>query len=169
PNVHLADAEWSRTSDSNPVQLVTKEPSLDLWVKASGYRSQSLDGVSGDRIVTLQEGIPIRLILTNGYRLPEGFKVAGRLAHYPEGIDGPHVDELDCNTGAGRDEVSGKAQAPGNYLVQFQISREELNSSMSWALPGGEQMVEILDRSAEQVFQVTIPESILEFAAEQEK
>lgn len=168
PHVKPIGQRWSHSSDENPVQLVSSGDGFDIHVSAKGYRPQELRDLRVDTTVTLLDGIPVRLQVRNGALLPDGFTIQARLHHYPDGPDGEHVSDMDGRTDGGRDSIVGTVNAAGTYLVQFTLRREANGGFQSWALPGGEQMVDVLDSPAEQRYSVDIPESILKFADEKE-
>lgn len=167
PTVRQIDQTWGRSSEENPVQILTTGTALDIYVSANGYRPQELKNVSSETTVTLVDGIPIHLQLTNGSMLPEGFAVSGRMQLLTEdGEQSSFHGRNDGQTDSGRDLLIGTVHAPGSYKVQFTLDRSVRNGSQSWALPGGDQIIDILDRTSPQVFSVEIPKSILKHADE---
>ena len=166
PMVRPLGQDWGQTSHANPVQVITSGASLDLRVSAKGYRPQELRGISSDTIVTLLDGIPVHVQLTNGTLLPGDFEVVARLAYYPDGPDGEKVSGMEGKTEQGRDLLKGTVHAAGSYMVHFTLRRTSNHGSQAWALPGGEQMIDVLDRTTPQVFTVEVPKNILKFADE---
>lgn len=129
----------------------------DLTVQVSGFRTVELAGVRGDVTVRLQRGPAVRLKLPAGAALPKPprFLKPFLTLGTDDSAWGGHFQQAVFDE---RREVLLHAPGPGRLTVHWYLEERSENTLSTMALMVPEpQVIEVLDREGEQVFDVTPP------------
>ena len=147
--------------------LVTPYEAVDVELGARGFRGVRLEGLRGERVVELQEGLSIRLILRTDGELP-------RPPIYVKAVlvpaDGDSFNGVDWGAPCFDEtrEIVTKAFAVGRMKVQWVLERRTGVSAMaSTTEVQPEQFVDVLDVPGEQVFEIEISAEELARIAEE--
>lgn len=129
----------------------------DVIVQVSGFRTVELAGVRGDVTVRLQRGPAVRLKLPPGTPLPKPPRFLKPFLTQGTGDSqwGGHFQQAVFDESR---EILTYAPGPGRLEVHWFLEERSENtlSTMSLMVPEP-QVIEVLDRSGEQVFEVTPP------------
>jgi hypothetical protein len=129
----------------------------DVTVQVSGFRTVELAGVRGDVTVRLQRGPSVRLKLPAGATLPKPPRFLKPFLTSGTGASpwGGHFQQEVFDE---RREVLLHAPGPGPLEVHWYIEERSENTLSTMAVTVTEpQVIEVLDREGEQVFEVTPP------------
>ena len=156
--------------ESNPALLVSTQDSLRISIKSKGYRASESLVLSGELEVELKAGLPVRISLPQGLKLPEGNWRVYLLEPDGEGLGMRLTHRL--NLAADGNSWSGTAPAPGTYA---------LGLALETSVPGAPQAtgllpvlgasgaptsnVQILEQESTQTFQLNVSQQALDAAA----
>ncbi len=133
---------------------------VDVVVFAPGYRTSHLKDLSSDETVTLEAGLPVRLVLADPEALPdEGYLLNASLV-LPE--ETPFVDAPE-GTFASDGHLTLHAAGTGTHRVQFWVMRAGRGGGFTGMGIWQENPVtiEVTETSSEQRFTVSVsPESV---------
>ncbi len=135
------------SADSN-LTILSPWPAVDVEVQASGYRTANIEAVSAGRRVVLQEGIPLALALAPGVDLPQS-PIVLRLLLIPEHLWRRTFEErIVAEDGSWSNQwyswlqqfapvfdasrrVDVRLPEPGNYVVEWQVAEESIDSRLA--------------------------------------
>lgn len=151
-------AGWG--SPGRPVRLVIAQPAVDLLVQAPEHRDATLLGVSSDREVLLEVGIPVRIVAGGLPRLDPGLSLEAKVrAKDPAG----GRDSTPCT---GRADATGVVELHVGAAGTFEVDLL-LQSEKDVGIPVEHEGVpiEIQDQKELQEFRIELSEHAIEAAA----
>jgi len=166
-----AGSNWKRIASTSPIDIITREPAIDLMIGAAGYQSVKLNQVVGEQEVILGLGFPIRLDLNNPNVIPDGWNLYAWISPIDLNdrgeTDRRYTNQI-SHFGA---EASPKTlQAYGTYRVNFSIQKQASSSGIHYDRKGiqAEQTsMEVKNLPSLQVFSFTLEQSSIAKAMEE--
>ncbi len=153
--------------DEREVVLVTPHEEVDVELAPSGFRGVRLEGLRGQRVIELLEGLSIRLILRTDGELPRP-PIYVKAVLMPADADSFAQVDYGAPCFDETREIVTKAFAAGRMKVQWVLERRSGGSAMaSTTEVQPEQFVEVLDTPGEQVFEIEISAEELARIAEE--
>ncbi len=138
-------------------QFAVLATSLTAEVTAQGHRPQTVDLIQAQTVVTLQDGIPIRLRLAQSISLPENGLLGVRLVRdvgEARFISGNRQGQ-ERSTFDASGNLDLKLGGPGKYRVQLRGTIEVDRRSSSTSTQSG-QILQVEDQSGLQVFNLEV-------------
>ena len=162
---HEAGAETEEPSfefvAGNPVVLLSGHEAVDAFLSIRGYRGVALEDVRGRREVELQDGYPVRLVLSTEAALPDPPTYVKAVLADEDGSFGSIDWGASCFDEAR--EIRTEAYASGRLKVQWIVERRSGGGATASTVDVEPvQFVEVLDGPGEQVFEVEISSAELE-------
>jgi len=144
--------------DGHELALLTVHERVDVVVDPRGFRSVTLEDAVGDRVVRLERGLPVRLVLVGDAHLPEPpvyLKASLSASDSPAAIDWgvPAFDE--------RRETVVTAPGAGTPQVHWLIERRGATGASAVKIRATPQSVEVRDVPGEQVIEVRLTDAEL--------
>ncbi|MCZ6599035.1 MAG: hypothetical protein O7B99_15465, partial [Planctomycetota bacterium] len=152
--------------------ILSRSGALDIEIVAHGYRTERLEGVTGDRKVVMRRGIPVRVRLPGDVPLPEApmrleiglHSDEGRSMWYESIYSQDHSDQILGATWLGGAyesfnadrEVFFELPGPGSYIVNWHLEhlRPDGGIDSSQGIRSVVPRVEIEDRETEIVLEL---------------
>ncbi len=151
----------ARSRNRGYLQIDTLLPSVDVEVRAPGFRDRRLVGLSSDERAVLDAGIPVRIVLADARVLPDsGYRVFVRLRP----SDGRPWDS--AGSAPIRSERGARLELPrpGTYHPTFLVEAAPGSSGsllFGFPCPAEPTTIEVLDADEERVFTLTLtPEAV---------
>jgi hypothetical protein len=150
------ERHWFRAS---PVVLVSPHDPIDVRLVVSGYRTESLEAVRGDREVRLRPALSARLVLPPSIELP-------RPPNYVKAVLGPAEDDSTFDWGGSAFDESREirclAPEPGRMKVRWILERRAGGGASATTIDlEPAQFVELEDISVEQRFELEVSSEAL--------
>lgn len=157
----------SRSLRRAPAWIFYKSLPLDLLIHSPGYRPVWLEGVDGDRLVTLERPLPVRLVLDGGLQtLPPGLELRAHMQLVQEEISRlparvrPYFSVSSPAALDARGEARLGLPRPGTYRILLMLNDPVRRVSLA-VEPGPPEPVRVLDQEAEQLFRIRIAQKNL--------
>ncbi|MCZ6598882.1 MAG: hypothetical protein O7B99_14690 [Planctomycetota bacterium] len=157
-------------------ELISPALPFRLWVVADNHRTAELPYVYGDRTVVMQEGLPVRIGISN--YPPE----LSRKKYLEVGMSLRESPWGGSSGGSGDMDENGQAlvfvPAPGDYDISFQFKKNVgfdtrfVHAYATWfgePVHGFRPIVTVKDTTEEQLFRIELPESAIENIVAQAK
>jgi len=160
-----ASFDWSSSSSIGMQRIRAVAKSVDVFVSVPGFRSQTVRGLTGNRQIVMQDGIPLKLVPARAFpELEAGDSVEVRISIL-RSADGEQSSESQPKQRLEADGVDFEVSRAGQWSIDWYLVREvdgrEQRRRVNRSGQGGTIEVLAVDSGSDegQVFQVEPPDA----------